>query len=308
MEGNTDILITGASGMLGAYLKEELKTQLPSAKIFSLGRDKENDFCCNLSSEKPDFRNRHFKIVAHCAGTEKKKDAASLNIDGTRRLLEALENNPPEYFIYISSFRVYNPDSNDRSTEDSSLLPSGEPGISKLNAERIVTDWSKQHGVTLSIIRPALMFGNGVGGDTLRLFNDALNGNYIHIRGNNARVSLVTALDVAKGIVAIYQMGGIYNAADGTDPEFLNLVEAMTANAGRQKRQTHLPADWAEWIWRLGKWIPFIDRNLNPETVAERMKSTIIDGTKFAETAGLSYFNTINVISRTDKTYPYSES
>ena len=150
------------------------------------------------------------------------------------------------------------------------------------------------------------MFGNGVKGDTLQLFNDALSGKYIHIRGNDAKVSLVCALDVAKGIKEIYQLGGIYNASDNNPVKYIEMVEAMTANAGAKKRMTHLPADWAEWVWRLCKWIPSIHRNLAPKIVEARMKSLTLDGSKFAEKAGIKYHNTISVIERTDKDYPYA--
>lgn len=50
------------------------------------------------------------------------------------------------------------------------------------------------------------MFGNGVGGETLRMFRDAVNGRYIHICGNDARLSIVTAYDVARAIKEVYTM------------------------------------------------------------------------------------------------------
>ena len=149
------------------------------------------------------------------------------------------------------------------------------------------------------------MFGNNVKGETLRLFNDALSGKYIHIRGNDAKVSLVCALDVAKGIRQLYMHGSIYNASDGRPVKYIDMVEAMTANAGAKKRMTHLPANWAEWVWRLGRWIPSIDRNLHPEVVQYRMKSKTLDGSHFSETAGITYHDTIDVIERRDKNYPY---
>ena len=41
----------------------------------------------------------------------------------------------------------------------------------------------------------------------------------------------MSALDVAKGIKMVYKEGGVYNAADGVNPRFIDMVEAMTANA-----------------------------------------------------------------------------
>lgn len=301
-----NVLITGATGMLGGYLKEEFGKD-NNRHIFTLGRSRDNDFVCDLKSSVPDFGNIRFNTIIHCAGTEDPDDSMELNMNGTRHLLQAFSDCLPEYFVYISSFHVYSPNPDSPATEENASFDTDTIGKSKLLAEKMITEWADNNGVILTIIRPARMFGSGVGGETLRLFNDALSGAYIHIRGNNARISLVTALDVARGIEKIYRTGGIFNAADSQNPRFVDMMEAMTANVGRQKRMPHLPASWAEWIWRLGRWIPAIDRTLNPETVGQRMKTYTIDGTKFAAASGIEYFNTIDVISRTDPNYPYAE-
>ena len=62
--------------------------------------------------------------------------------------------------------------------------------------------------------------------------------------------------------------------------------------------------DWAEWIWRLGRFIPVINQNLNPKVVTERMKTLTFDGSKLIEKSGITFHNTLDVISRTDPTYP----
>lgn len=55
----------------------------------------------------------------------------------------------------------------------------------------------------LTVVRPALMFGTGVDGWLLQLFNRVTRGHYVHIRGNEAKVSLVTALDTARAMVKL---------------------------------------------------------------------------------------------------------
>lgn len=297
------ILITGAGGMLGSYIAQ----QFEGFPVKTLGLKESSDFKCDLTKETPDFCNCKFDSVFHCAGTEDDNYARELNLEGTKRLLQGLEKTPPERLVFVSSFRVYSNEAGENVTEDTHLWASSEAGKSKALAETVVRDWCERNNVLLTIIRPARMFGNGVGGDSLQLFNDALSGKYIHIRGNDAKISLVTAYDVARGIKELYKKGGIYNAADGTNPEFIGMVEAMTANVGTKKRMTHLPIQWAEWIWRLGKWIPSIDRNLSPKVVENRMKTLTIDGTQFAEGAGIRYHDTIRVMEHTDPDYPYTE-
>ena len=296
----SDILLTGASGMLGGYV-----AQVFGENIHSLGRGEGNTTRCNLETDIPDFGEKTFDLVIHCAGTEDDLRGDSLNYKATDHLLKAFEKNLPQFFVYVSSWQVYSRDAGEKVTEECNIWATSEAGKSKARAERLVTDWAQRHGVTLTIVRPARMFGSRVGGETLQLFNDAVNGKYIHIRGNDARVSIVTAYDVARAIKSLYKNGGIYNLADGHDPRFIDMIEAMTANAGCKKRMAHLPAGWAEWLWRLGRWIPLFERNLNPEVVEKRMKTLTLDSSKARETASISFFNTINVIEHTAPDYPY---
>lgn len=296
-------LLTGASGMLGSYVSRLLSADF---NVDSLGRGEANTIRCDLIKDIPELSSQRYELVVHCAGSED-DSLESLNSEGTRHLLQALSGDRlPQWFVYVSSYSVYGKEG-ENLTEDTILSPQSPVSRSKEKGEREVTHWAQENGVVLTIIRPARMFGTGVHGETLRLFNDALNGSFIHIRGNNARVSLVTSLDVAKAIVAVYKIGGVYNLADGKDPKLIEMVQAMTANAGREKRMTTLPSAWAAWIWRLCRWIPAIDRNLNPSIVGDRLKTLTIDGTKISEIAGLNYYNTIEVIARRDADYPYDE-
>ncbi|MFG6426214.1 NAD-dependent epimerase/dehydratase family protein [Lepagella muris] len=307
MEEKKDILITGASGMLGRYLKEIFGSD-PDYRVFTLGRGEDNDFRCNLKTGAPDFGSQSFDIVVHCAGSEENDyDNAKLNVDGTVNLMDALDSHPPRYMVYISSWQVYGAEEGTEITEGQPIIPESPTGLSKKGAETKCETFASRHQTCLTIIRPARMFGNGVGGETLRMFRDAVNGRYIHICGNDARLSIVTAYDVARAIKEVYTIGGIYNASDGKSPRLVDLMEAMTANAGKQKRITCLTPDWAEWIWRLGRFIPVINQNLNPKVVTERMKTLTFDGSKLIEKSGITFHNTLDVISRTDPTYPYSE-
>ena len=296
------ILITGAGGMLGTYIREEFQDK----KIYTLGLNQNADYPIDLSKATPDFGETKFDIVIHTAGTENDMGAMELNLEGTKRLLSALVNNPPKNFVYLSSYKVYSRDAGEDLDEETPTWATSEAGKSKALAEKYLKEWCDKRDVILTIIRPARMFGNGVKGETLQLFNDALSGKYIHIRGNDAKVSLVCAYDVARGIKEIYNYGGIYNVSDGKPVKYIDMVEAMTANAGAKKRMTHLPANWAEWIWRLGRWIPSIQRNLSPEVVEGRMKSLTLNSSKFAQMSGISYHDTIAVMEHTDKNYPYT--
>ena len=183
------ILLTGATGMLGGYLFPLLRD---GNEVKTLQRH-DADIICDLTADTPDFGENIFELVVHAAGSTEAETALDLNLEGTRHLLHGLEGNPPKELVYISSWEVYSPDSGENVAEDHQTWAATKVGQSKARAEELVRDWCAQRGVTLTILRPARMFGKGVHGEMKRLFNDVVNGRYVHVRGNEGRLSLVAA-------------------------------------------------------------------------------------------------------------------
>lgn len=298
------ILITGASGMLGAYLLPMLKD---GNEVKTLQRH-DADIISDLTVSVPYLGNEAFDLVVHAAGSTEDNTALDLNVEGTRRLLQGLEKYPPKEFIFLSSWEVYSPDSGENVTEEHQTWASSKVGQSKARAELLVKEWCDQRNVTLTILRPARMFGTGVHGEMKRLFNDVVNSRYIHVRDNEARLSLVCAIDVAEAVKKLHAVGGTYNISDGKGASWIELAEAMSANSGAMKRQTFLPKKWADTAWKLTPWIPAVRASLSPEVLAVRSKTLTLSDSKIKEL--LQEWNpypTIEVISRQCESYPYLE-
>lgn len=299
------ILVTGASGMLGGYLLPILKNE---DNIVTTLHRHDADIICDLTKDIPNFGDKKFDLVIHAAGSHDETDAFELNLEGTRRLLEALEANPPKEFVYVSSWEVYSPDSGEDVKEDHQLWAATKVGQSKARAEEIVRKWCAEHNVLMTVVRPARMFGKGVKGEMKTMFNDVINSRYIHIRGNDARLSLVCAANVASAIKKLHSIGGIYNVSDGKDASWIELAEAMSANCGAMKRQTFLPKKWADVAWKVASWIPAVRTSLSPEVLLRRSKTlTLSDEALKDALPDWNPYPTIEVISRANKDYPYQD-
>ena len=105
------ILLSGAFGYLGRHLQDEFR--IPKYEIITLGRNPDADIVEDIAKS---FRiNEDFDIVVHAAGkahsvpkTQKEEnDFYTVNTIGTHNLLNALQNNIPRYFIFISTVAVY---------------------------------------------------------------------------------------------------------------------------------------------------------------------------------------------------------
>lgn len=296
------ILLTGASGMLGGYLKNLFNKD---NEVTTLQRH-DADIECDLAKEVPDLGQKAFDLVVHAAGTTDESEAMCLNEEGTQRLLDAIDSNPPLEFVFVSSWEVYSQDSGEDVGESHQLWASTKTGKSKARAEELIRRWCADRDIKLTIVRPARMFGKGIKGEMASLFNDVVAGRYIHVRGNDARLSLVCAYDVAEAIKKLHSIGGIYNVTDGRGAKWIELAEAMSANTGAMKRQTYLPEKWARAAWKYASWIPAVKASLSPETLARRSSTlTFSDEALRNALQDWNPYLTVEVISRECSEYPY---
>lgn len=295
------LLITGASGMLGQYVKKVFTDE----EIATLGRSEANDIRCDLSREVPALG--QFDLVVHCAGSHEDDEAMATNLEGTRNLLKALEKNPPRFLVFVSCYDVYKPGSGENIGEEHVDWNDQSTGSSKALAEADVAHWVREREeVTLTVVRPARMFGSGIGGEMARMFNEVAAGRYIHIRGEQGKLSIVTALDVARAIRRLYEKGGVYNLSDGEAITWLQLAEAMSANAGKYHRPFTLPRPWAGTIKSFFGFVPLFKEQLDPERLDRRNLVLTLDNKKALE-VGVTFHNTLEVIRREAKDYPYED-
>lgn len=269
--------LTGADTMAGRYLLQRLQTGIEFSQPVA--------FLCHTSEEE--------------------ENARELNLQATEDIVKELETDLPAAIIYLSSRLVYSPEAGEGVDETRPTFARGEAGKWIASTELMLEKWCAAHGVTLTIVRPALMFGTGVDGWLLRLFNRVVRGHYVHIRDNDAKTSLVTALDVAEAMTKLAGKPGIFNLSDGRSVTWLSLMEAMSANAGAMKRMTHLPAKWADFIYRWFRWVPIVEETISPKALEPFSQTLVLDNSRCVRETGMQFHDTLAVIARQDKTYPY---
>ena len=270
-------MITGASGLPGRYLHDILKSSAPQPEL----------------------------TLFHCAGTEEDDRAEELNTVATANLLDSLGDDVPRRLVYVSSWQVYSPDAGEGVDETRPTFARSEAGRSKARTELLLEKWAAARGVVLTGVRPALMFGTGIDGSMKRLFDRVVAGRYVHIRGNDAKMSAVTALDVARAMVRLAGTPGIFNISDGRSHTWLSLAEAMSANAGAVKRMPHLPPRWASAAYRWLGSVPWVADALGPGSLEPVSRTLVLDNTRVRQATGMEFHDTIEVIARRSNDYPY---
>jgi nucleoside-diphosphate-sugar epimerase len=268
------VLLTGANGFLGNYLKLSLAEH--GLKLLGLS---DCDYNVDLSNVIPEFSEPFEKIV-HAAGLahiipkskQSKQRFFDVNVNGTSNLLKGLEKLPklPEIFIFISTIAVYGVDSGENIDETAALKAISTYAQSKAEAEAEVERWCNRNNVRLLILRLPLIVGTNPPGNLGAMIRSIKKGYYFRIGEGKARRSIVLAEDVASHISKCNTCSGIYNLTDGVHPTIRELDEAIAFKCG--KRIKVLPHSLVKLAARAGDIIPLIPIN---SMKLEKLTSTL---------------------------------
>ncbi len=270
---NMNILLTGSNGFLGKIIMTELQNEF---RILTLSR-KSGEYRVCLDLEVPIFRET-FDLVIHAAGkahivprTEsERKQFYDANVIGTENLLKGLERKGiPKQFVFISSVSVYGLECGMDINEEFPLVAKDPYGLSKIEAEELVTEWCKKHNVVYTILRLPLLVGVNPQGNLGAMIKAIDKGYYFNIGGGKARKSMVLAEDVATFIPLVARIGGTYNLTDGYHPNFNELSGVISKQKNRKK-----PVNLPLFIAKLMGWAGDLLGNKAPINSAKLKKIT----------------------------------
>ena len=239
------LLFTGATGFLGKNIKPIL---VESYEVTTLGASDRNDIKVNLAKEVPHLTS-WFDVVLHAAGkahtiprTEAEaKEFYDVNYTGTVNLCSALENSGvPKAFIFISTVAVYGLDYGENITENEPLNGNTPYAVSKIMAEKYLSDWCSEHNVVLTILRPSLIAGPSAPGNLGAMVRGIRSGRYLSIAGGRAKKSVLMVQDIARLVSLSADKGGIYNVCDDTQPTFRQL-ESIIARQVEKSMPVSIP-------------------------------------------------------------------
>lgn len=286
------ILLTGASGAIGKYIMRHLQqtgfvetpdpadSESNRPTLTTLGQSDGDHIRGDLRHAVPPIP-KGINTVIHCAGANPDSPNEILEIRGLGNLLDGVtEAGNVKNFVFISTVEVYGKQDGCGYNELTPTQPVTEFGRMKLEAENILVERCKKHGINLSIIRCAPVVCTGMHNPIRRLAADIYRGSYRHIADNDARTSVVHAVDVARAAVDIIGHEGIFNLTDGVDPSRHDLAEALSWRMGN-KRIFTLPLSKARKLARINDWLPFTrfdSEMLKRETTSLTFSSEKIHG------------------------------
>lgn len=245
----------GASGFVGTRLLELLLKQNKVVQNI----DKNPSHFFNEITSIADVRSTE-QISGHLKGAEKivllaaeHRDDVSpstlyydVNVQGTKNVLDAMDENGVKKIIFTSSVAVYglnkkNPD------ELHPTDPFNHYGKSKLQAEQVLREWYQKdpENRQVQIIRPTVIFGERNRGNVYNLLKQIASGSFLMIGKGQNQKSMAYVGNIVAFIdqLLLNEQPGfeIYNYVDKPDLTMNELTSVVTAKMGKKLSSIRIP-------------------------------------------------------------------
>lgn len=251
-------LVTGGSGYFGCLLASELLERGYQVRVFDLvDADDRPD---SVEFIHGDIRDRAaieracegIDIVHHnVAQVPLAKDRAlfdSVNIDGTRNLLDAARDVGVGKLILTSSSAIFGVPASNPVDESMTPVPREAYGRAKLRSEELAKQYIERHGLDISIIRPRTILGHGRLGIFQILFEWVRSGKAVWLlgRGDN-RFQFIHADDLADACIRAGELPGAdtFNIGAEHFGTMRELLSTLVGHARSGSRIRSLPANLA---------------------------------------------------------------
>lgn len=249
--------VTGGSGFLGSLLSKRLKDAgIYDVKIIDVVGDPLFDPAI-LKEFVTDA-----DVIYHLAGIKDSKnpDLVRVNVQGTKNLLEVIRKFAPKsHFVFASSFAVYKiPNSGQIVSENFPTEPRNEYGKSKLEAEKIVREYSNKFNIKSTIFRMSNIYGPGDSFGRNSVISDFIDkvrkGETLNIDGDGSQTrDFIFLDDVVSALLKVQadlNSFNIFNIASGEEVSISKLVSTIEKTINRKANIKFSPVGSQGGFWK----------------------------------------------------------
>jgi nucleoside-diphosphate-sugar epimerase len=257
------LLVTGGTGFIGSHLAEEGRRRGAEVAVLGLTERPEEQANAALLSRMgavvfsgsitdPDLCRRAAKGATHIfhlavamrEGGKSDEFFESINLDGTRHLLQAATAERVERFVYCSTIGIYGHRAPGVTTEESPLSPGNIYERTKVTAERLVRDFVENCGLPAVILRPADVYGPR-DQRLLKMFKGVRRGRFPLFGSGNGRRHMVYVDDVVSAFFKACErdeaLGEGLILAGPRPCTLRQLLDEVTAATGSSRYGIRLP-------------------------------------------------------------------
>lgn len=167
-----------------------------------------------------------------------------VNFEGAKNIIRAADELDIKNILFTSTVAVYGLNKHDPD-ETSQTEPFNHYGKSKLEAEKVFTEWvEKGEGRSLTILRPVVVFGEGNRGNVFNLIKQIQSNKFMMVGPGDNRKSMAYVGNVAEFLAKAMEFGPgkhLFNIATKPDLTVRELVEFIRFELGISASMSQLP-------------------------------------------------------------------
>jgi GlcNAc-P-P-Und epimerase len=239
-------LVIGGSGFIGARLVGELLAGRHEVRILDKVPSARHAELCQVGdvrdSDALETAVKNVDLVYALAAEHQDNVRPTslyydVNVGGAEKLAAACVANGVSRIVFTSSVAVYGLNAGEPS-EDSRPRPFNHYGQSKLQAEEILRGWAdRSPGAQLTIVRPAVIFGEGNRGNVYNLASQITSGRFVMVGKGTNRKSMGYVGNIAAFLASLGECATpgtqTFNYADKPDLSTAELVDLVTTWMGK---------------------------------------------------------------------------
>ncbi|MCS3513540.1 NAD-dependent epimerase/dehydratase family protein [Pseudomonas grimontii] len=257
MTERSKIVVTGADGFIGRELVKYLRERAAGEVVRCVRPSKSgpDDLAYDLSGCGPMPALHGVDVIVHAAARVHVRQIESdplpafraANVAGTMRLAEAAASAGVRRFVFISSIAANgNATPVGRPFTPSDIPAPQDPyGVTKLEAEQALLALSERTAMEVVIVRPALVYGPGAGGNVQQMLKWLRFGVPLPLAGIDNRRSFVSLYNLVDllALCTIHPAaaGEVFLASDAEVVSTSMLLSALARHLGRGPRLFWVP-------------------------------------------------------------------
>jgi len=193
----------------------------------------------------------------------------AVNVEGSQNAARAALNAGVKRFVFVSSIKALGEGEPGRPwREDDAPAPVDPYGITKLEAERVLAEFGREHGMEVVTLRPPLVYGPGVRANFEQLMKAVERGIPLPLGAVDAHRSMVYVGNLADAIRFVATRPepteGVYHVTDGEDLTVPEMIRALARAFGKPARLLPVPPLWLHALGKLTGRSAQIDRLASP--------------------------------------------
>ncbi|OUS70473.1 UDP-glucose 4-epimerase [Pseudoalteromonas sp. A601] len=278
------IALTGYTGFVGQHLLELLNTTdclllgrntlANYSRFYEFDLSQTNDLDLVSKLSKVDVL-VHIAARVHIMNddsTDPLAEFRAINTDSTLNLAKQAAQAGVKRFIFVSSIKVNGESTTDRPpfTANENPAPEDPYGLSKAEAEQQLLELGKQTGMEIVIIRPPLVYGEGVKANfasLMRFVGKGLPLPFRSIKSNKrSLVSVYNLVDLIKTCIEHPKAANqVFLTSDDYDLSTAEIVALMAKVQGKKNLALPVP------VWCFG----LVGKLLNKSDVIDRLTGSL---------------------------------